>query len=197
MSIQYKRTNWVRRLEDFSSACSSGFRLGQWLIAGILAIFSGISRLLPVTRWLSVILTPDVPVVSTTGASSLKSPASIWRGVVFVALVVGLMMVGHVAFATVTFDAEIQVTGRKLTYPTDSKEYTFQIPYFYVKNKRKKVCKSASNSICLPSPDCKLDLNKTHVDSSEFTRSHALAWECSDDAPASRFTYTGRWRVQN
>jgi hypothetical protein len=52
MSTRYKRTNWVRRLEDFSAGCSSGFRLGQWLIAGILATFSGISRLLPVTRWL-------------------------------------------------------------------------------------------------------------------------------------------------
>ncbi len=77
MSTQYKRTDWVRRLEDFSSGCSSGFGLGQCLIAGILAIFSGISRLLPVTRWLSVTLSPDVPVVSTVGASSLKSLA--WR----------------------------------------------------------------------------------------------------------------------
>ncbi len=67
MSTRYKRTDWVRRLEDFTEGCSSGFGLGQWLIAGILAIFSGISRLLPVTRWLSVILTPDVPVVSTVG----------------------------------------------------------------------------------------------------------------------------------
>jgi len=75
MSTRYKRTNWVRRLEDFSSGCSSGFGLGQCLIAGILAIFSGISRLLPVTRWLSVTLSPDVPVVSTVGASSLKSLA--------------------------------------------------------------------------------------------------------------------------
>ena len=99
MSIQYKRTNWVRRLEDFSSACSSGFGLGQCLIAGILAIFSGISRLLPVTRWLSVTLSPDVPVVSTTGASSLKSPASIWRGVVFVAFIVGMMTMGHDTWA--------------------------------------------------------------------------------------------------
>ena len=99
MSTRYKRTNWVRRLEDFSSGCSSGFGLGQCLIAGILAIFSGISRLLPVTRWLSVILSPDVPVVSTTGASSLKSPASIWRGVVFVASVVGLMAMGRGAWA--------------------------------------------------------------------------------------------------
>ncbi len=99
MSTQYKRTNWVRRLEDFSSGCSSGFGLGQWLIAGILATFSGISRLLPVTRWLSVTLSPDVPVVSTVGASSLKSPASIWRGVVFVVLVVGLMAMGRGAWA--------------------------------------------------------------------------------------------------
>jgi len=64
-------------LEDFSSGCSSGLKLGQCLIAGILAIFTGISRLLPVTRWLSVTLSPDVPVVSTVGASSLKSSA--WR----------------------------------------------------------------------------------------------------------------------
>ncbi|MDM8559109.1 right-handed parallel beta-helix repeat-containing protein [Candidatus Parabeggiatoa sp. HSG14] len=101
MSTQYKRTNWVRRLEDFSSDCSSGFRLGQWLIAGILAIFTGISRLLPVTRWLSVTLTPGVPVVSTTGVGSLKSPASIWRGVVFVVLVVGLMAMGRGVLAAV------------------------------------------------------------------------------------------------
>jgi hypothetical protein len=72
MSIQYKRTNWVRRLEDFSSACSSGFGLGQCLIAGILAIFTGISRLLPVTRWLSVILSPDVPVVSISQAIAFE-----------------------------------------------------------------------------------------------------------------------------
>ena len=91
MSTRYKRTDWVRRMEDFSSGCSSGFRLGQWLIAGIFAIFTGISRLLPVTRWLSVTLTPGVPVISTVGASSLKSPAPIWRGVVFVAFIMGMM----------------------------------------------------------------------------------------------------------
>jgi len=91
MSTRYKRTNWVRRLEDFSAGCSSGLKLGQCLIAGILAIFSGISRLLPVTRWLSVTLSPDVP-VSATGASSLKSPASFWRGVVFVALIAGSIL---------------------------------------------------------------------------------------------------------
>ncbi len=121
MSIQYKRTNWVRRLEDFSSACSSGFRLGRGLMAGILAIFSGISRLLPVTRWLSVILSPDVPVVSTTGASSLKSPASVWRGVVFVALVVGLMAMGRDALARdFTCSTEITLTtlSPSLTYAT-------------------------------------------------------------------------------
>jgi len=67
MSTRYKRTNWVRRLEDFSSGCSSGFKLERGLMAGLLAIFSGISRLLPVTRWLSVILSPDVPVVSIVG----------------------------------------------------------------------------------------------------------------------------------
>jgi hypothetical protein len=50
MSTQYKRTDWVQRREDFSSRCSSGFRLGQWLIAGILVILTGISRLLPVTE---------------------------------------------------------------------------------------------------------------------------------------------------
>jgi len=116
--------------------------------------------------WLLDSLTPAVPVVSTTGVGSLKSPASIWRGVVFVALVVGLMVMGPVVLATVTFDAEMTVTGRKLTYPADSQEYTFKIPYFYVKNKLKKVCQSASNGICLPSPDCQVDKNKTHVDSS-------------------------------
>ncbi|MEK8017249.1 MAG: pilin [Candidatus Parabeggiatoa sp.] len=51
------------------------------------------------TRWLSVTLSPDVPVVSTVGASSLKSPASIWRSVVFVVLVVGLMATGRGAWA--------------------------------------------------------------------------------------------------
>jgi len=39
--------------------------------------------------WLFDSLTLAVPVVSTFGVSSLKSPASIWRGVVFVALIVG------------------------------------------------------------------------------------------------------------
>jgi len=97
MSTRYKRTDWVRRREDFSSGAASGFRLGQWLIAGILAIFAGISRLLPVTRWLSVSLTLAVPVVSTVGAGSLKFPA--WRGVVFVALVVGMMAMGRGALA--------------------------------------------------------------------------------------------------
>ncbi len=111
MSTRYKRTNWVRRLEDFSSGCSSGFGLGQCLIAGILAIFSGISRLLPVTRWLSVTLSPDVPVVSTTGASSLKSPASIWRGVVFIALLVGMMAMGRGAWAEPFFIDSEQYLG--------------------------------------------------------------------------------------
>ena len=80
MSTRYKRTNWVRRLEDFSSGSSSGFALGRGLMAGLLAMFT-------------------VPVVSTTGASSLKSPASIWRGVVFIALLVGLMAMGRGAWA--------------------------------------------------------------------------------------------------
>ena len=35
-----------------------------------------------------------MPVVSTVGASSLKSSA--WRGVVFVAFIVSLMTMGHV-----------------------------------------------------------------------------------------------------
>ena len=39
-----------------------------------------------------------VPVVSTTGVSSLKSLA-IWRGVVFVAFIVGMMVMGNVAWA--------------------------------------------------------------------------------------------------
>ncbi len=65
MSTRYKRTNWVRRLEDFSAGCSSGFRLGQCLIAGILAIFSGISRLLPVTRWLFVTISKSLRGVPT------------------------------------------------------------------------------------------------------------------------------------
>jgi hypothetical protein len=65
MSTRYKRTNWVRRLEDFSAGCSSGFRLGQWLIAGILAIFTGISRLLPVTRCLSITISKSLRGVPT------------------------------------------------------------------------------------------------------------------------------------
>ena len=106
MSIRYKRTDWVRRLEGFSSGCSSGFRLGQCLIASILAIFTGISRLLPVTRCLSVTISKswrgvpscavpsgveayhgrwrpftnwlfDSPMPVVVGASSLKSSA--WR----------------------------------------------------------------------------------------------------------------------
>ena len=137
MSTQYKRINWVRRLEDFSFGCSSGFRLRQCLIAGILAIFTGISRLLPVTQWLSVTLlpslrggpscagpkgvamrtslgrwrlftnwlfdslTPDVPVVFTVGASSLKSSASIWRGVVFVTLMAGSIVPASSLAATI------------------------------------------------------------------------------------------------
>ncbi len=43
-------------------------------------------------------LMPNVSAVSTAGASSLKSPASIWRGVVFVVLVVG-MMATHFSYA--------------------------------------------------------------------------------------------------
>ncbi|MCK5524030.1 MAG: choice-of-anchor D domain-containing protein, partial [Thiomargarita sp.] len=42
------------------------------------------------TNWLFDSLMPSVS-VSTVGACSLKSPASIWRGVVFVAIVVGMM----------------------------------------------------------------------------------------------------------
>jgi len=50
-------------------------------------------------NWLFDSLTPGVPVVSTVGASSLKSPASIWRGAVFVAFIVSLMTMGRVAQA--------------------------------------------------------------------------------------------------
>jgi len=78
MSTRYKRTDWVRRMEDFSSGCSSGLRLGQCLIAGILAIFTGISRLLPVTRWLSVTLSPNL-----RGVPSCAVPSGVgafrWR----------------------------------------------------------------------------------------------------------------------
>jgi len=56
MSTRYKRTDWVRRLDDYSSGSSSGFALGRGLMAGLLA---------------------TVPVASTTGAGSLKSSA--WR----------------------------------------------------------------------------------------------------------------------
>jgi hypothetical protein len=46
-------------------------------------------------NWLFESLTPGVPVVSTVGASSLKA----WRGIVFVALIVGLMAMGRGAWA--------------------------------------------------------------------------------------------------
>ncbi|MEK8015329.1 MAG: LamG-like jellyroll fold domain-containing protein, partial [Candidatus Parabeggiatoa sp.] len=59
------------------------------------------------TRWLSVTLSPDVPVVSTVGTSSLKSPTSVWRGIVFVVLVVGLMALGNVALANTTIKGKV------------------------------------------------------------------------------------------
>lgn len=49
--------------------------------------------------WLFNSLTPCIPLVSTVGASSLKYPVSIWRGVVFIVLVVGMMAMGRVAWA--------------------------------------------------------------------------------------------------
>jgi len=53
-------------------------------------------------NWLFDSLMPGMP-VSTTGASSLKSPASIWRGVVFVVFIMGTMaiFVGNQAQAQV------------------------------------------------------------------------------------------------
>ncbi|MDM8562481.1 hypothetical protein QUF54_03920 [Candidatus Marithioploca araucensis] len=54
---------------------------------------------------------PSVSVVSTMGASSLKSPASIWRGVVFVVLVVGMMAMGRGAWAD---SCHIHALGEKI-----------------------------------------------------------------------------------
>jgi hypothetical protein len=87
MSTRYKRTDWVRRLEDFSSGCSSGFRLlGQCLLASLLALFAGINRCLQ----------PSVPMganasvgdlrLSGNGAGALKS--SVWRGLALFATVI-------------------------------------------------------------------------------------------------------------
>ncbi len=56
-------------------------------------------------------LMPNVSAVSTVGASSLKSPASIWRGVVFVTFLVGMMAI----FANNQVQAEYfagKVTGQ-------------------------------------------------------------------------------------
>jgi hypothetical protein len=64
----------VRQREEFSSGCSSGFGLGRMFL-----------------NWLFDSLTQGVPVVSTAGASSLKSSA--WYGVVFITLSMGLMAV--------------------------------------------------------------------------------------------------------
>ncbi|MCK5521943.1 MAG: leucine-rich repeat domain-containing protein [Thiomargarita sp.] len=44
-------------------------------------------------------LMPNMSAVSTAGASSLKSPASILRGVVFVTFIVGMMAMGRIAWA--------------------------------------------------------------------------------------------------
>jgi len=44
-------------------------------------------------NWLFDSLMPGVPVLSTVGASSLKSSVSVWRGVVFVAFVVAMMAI--------------------------------------------------------------------------------------------------------
>jgi hypothetical protein len=49
--------------------------------------------------WLLESLTPVVPVVSTFGVGSLKFPASVWRGVVFIAFIVVMMAMGRDAFA--------------------------------------------------------------------------------------------------
>jgi hypothetical protein len=50
MLTQYKRTNWVQRREDFSSSCSSGFRLGRLLLAWLLAGFiSSLAYAVPIT----------------------------------------------------------------------------------------------------------------------------------------------------
>ncbi|MCK5522339.1 MAG: hypothetical protein KAI83_04310 [Thiomargarita sp.] len=101
MSTSYKRTNWVRRLEDFSEGAASGLRLGQWLQASLLALFTGISRCFQPSVPMGVKASiGDLPVRLTgfeTGAGA--SPSSIWHGVVFVALIVSLMTMGRVAQA--------------------------------------------------------------------------------------------------
>jgi len=80
-------------------------------------------------------------------------------------IALSMAMSGSAWAEDVNFIADIQVTGRKLTYPADSQEYPFSLD-FYVKNERKQNCETQSNHICLPSPDCKVDFTKTHVDSS-------------------------------
>jgi len=50
-------------------------------------------------NWLFASLMLGVPVVSTARANPLKSPSSIWRRVVLVAFLVGMMVTGHVALA--------------------------------------------------------------------------------------------------
>jgi len=74
-------------------------------------------------NWLVNSLTPGVPVVSTFGASSLKSPASVWRGVVFVVLVVGMMVMGRGAWA----DGMLSVKPAVLNVPATSGTTTVKV----------------------------------------------------------------------
>ncbi|RKZ71571.1 MAG: hypothetical protein DRQ57_18475 [Gammaproteobacteria bacterium] len=106
------------------------------------------------TRWLSVTLSPDVPVVSTTGASSLKSPASIWRGVAF------FTMFTTSAMADVTFNAELQATGEEQTMlkPVFT-EFSDNFPYLRRGGNWSKKCSNATRTVCLPSL-CEIDYNR-------------------------------------
>jgi len=69
--------------------------------------------------WLLESLTPAVPVVSTTGASSLKSPASVWRGVVFVALIVSVFLALNISNVYAQwgndFDTNVPVSNNQVS----------------------------------------------------------------------------------
>jgi hypothetical protein len=98
------RTHWVQRREDFSSGCSSGFfALGQ-LLASLLALFTGINRCLPHGVPMGANASVGDLRLFGNGAGALKSSASVWRSVVFVALIVGLMAMGRVAWADIYDD---------------------------------------------------------------------------------------------
>jgi len=98
--------------------------------------------------WLLESLTPAAPVVSTFGVCSQKSPASIWRGVVFVVLVVGLMAMGRVAFAEPYL---VEYTDKSDTISLEARGTIFKVGS----------CDSDSNLACLPA-NCELDTNRMH-----------------------------------